>query len=249
MSWVATKVIERRVWDEHAWSLTVSHTLTDQRPGQWINLALGEGAERLRRPYSIASAPGAPLEFLLAKVEGGALSPRLHALDVGDEVWVEDTAHGFFTLDDVPPAKCLWMLATGTGLGPFMAMLRTRDALHPFQHITLVHCVRQAAQLAYRDTLASMQAANSSAPTFSYLPLVTRQQVATIRRARITTLLRDGELSAAAGAAASLAAEDAHLMLCGNPAMVSEATALLKERGLRKHRRRKPGHITTETYW
>lgn len=255
MTWLHSEIVTRQRWDEHVWSLTLRHRGETHRPGQWTNLALGVGEARLRRPYSIASAVGEPLEFLLAKVNGGALSPQLHALQEGDRVWVEEGAYGWFVLDDVPTSQCLWLFATGTGLGPFMAMLRSPKALQRFKNVVLVHGVRRAAQLAYREQLCTMQRAtapaagarNAAGMRFHYLPLVTRERAVGTLAGRITARLRDGSLERATHA--TLSPQHAHVMLCGNPAMVAETSALLKQRGMRKHRRRRPGHITTETYW
>ena len=122
-----------------------------------------------------------------------------------------------------------------------MSMLRTEGALARFETVAVVHGVRHAAQLAYRDELSAM------GPRVRYLPLVTREDEPCALRARIPAAPADGRLEAGAGV--PLSADDSHVMLCGNPAMVDETTAMLKERGLRKHRRRKPGHITTEAYW
>jgi ferredoxin--NADP+ reductase len=93
--------------------------------GQFINLGLEIEGVRIKRSYSVASAEGQPCEVFLSLVEEGELTPSLLLLQPGDEVWLDDRAPGFFTLEHVPPARDLWLAATGTGLGPYIALLRS----------------------------------------------------------------------------------------------------------------------------
>jgi ferredoxin--NADP+ reductase len=245
MSWVKGRVTDRRDWDEGLCSLFVDAPLGSFRPGQFINVGLSLGGQRVRRAYSPASAPGAPLELYLVRVPGGALSPHLYRLQIGDELDVDTEAHGFFVLSELPRARDLWLLATGTGLGPYLAMLRDGAILDSFERVTLVHGVRRAAQLGYREELVALE--RSSSMKFRYLAATSRDESAQALHGRITSLYRSGELERAA--ACPLAPQVAHVMLCGNPDMISEMMTHLALKGLKKHRRREPGHITTEKYW
>lgn len=212
--------------------------------GQFFNLALYLDGEFTRRAYSAASAPGEPLEFFIAEVNDGEFSPALFALGEGQHVWVEDKPQGFFTLRYVPDATDLWLVATGTGLGPFIAMLRSGQVWERFRRVVVVHGVRDTAQLAYRAELAAW----SEQRALGVVTCLSRAAAAPpLLHGRVTQALANGSLEAAAGI--SISPEHSHIMLCGNPEMVAEMSALLHERGLSKHRQRKPGHITTEKYW
>jgi ferredoxin/flavodoxin---NADP+ reductase len=215
------------------------------RPGQFMNLGLPLASGFVSRSYSLASAPGQELEVLLARVGEGALTPALFDLGVGNEVALDPKPQGFFTFDYVPPHRVLWMLATGTGLGPFLSMLRSGEAFARAERVVLAHGTRGPAELAHRDELEAMAVAHEG--RFVYSPVLSRLHEPGLLQGRITQALASGELEQRAGVA--LAPESAHVLLCGNPAMIDEAIAQLSARGLRRHRQRTPGHITTEKYW
>lgn len=217
----------------------------DFHPGQFMNIGLFLPGGFVSRSYSLASAPGDPLEVLLAHVTGGALTPALFELGEGASLSLDPKPQGFFTFDYVPPHRQLWLLATGTGLGPFLSMLRSGRAFERAERVMLVHGTRGPAELAHRAELEALVRERPAA--FSYLPVLSREHEAGQLQGRLTQALVAGELERRAGAAIS--AESSHVMLCGNPAMIDETIALLAERGLKRHRQRVPGHITTEKYW
>lgn len=215
------------------------------RPGQFMNLGLHLPGGFVSRSYSLASAPGDELQVLLARVGDGALTPALFELQVGAKVALDPKPQGFFTFDYVPPHRELWLLATGTGLGPFLSMLRSGQAFERAERVLLVHGTRSPAELAHRQELEALTRARLG--TFRYLPVLSRETESGLLSGRVTHVLQSGELEQRAET--PISPDSAHLMLCGNPAMIEEVTAQLTARGLRKHRQRTPGHITTEKYW
>jgi ferredoxin--NADP+ reductase len=245
-AWVEAKIASRRDWADGLMTIALDQAIEPFEPGQWVNLALSISGEMVRRAYSIASAPGVPPEFYLSLVPSGALSPKLFELQPGDRIDVEKKAYGFFTLKWVPPAKELWMVATGTGLCPFLSILRSPEVWERHEKLVVVHGVREWAHLAYRDELAEMSRAHDGRLT--WVPVVSREpDRALVVHGRITTAVENGELERTAGIPFS--EERTHLMLCGNPAMIEEVSQLLLARGLRRHRPRNPGHFTAERYW
>ena len=199
------------------------------------------------RPYSFVNPPHLqPHEFYFIVVPGGPLTPRLAQLEVGDPVWLAPRANGFFSIGEVAAADVLWCLSTGTGIGPFLSMLRTDEAYAKFERIVLVHAVRHAEELTYRAEIAAIAQARGARVHVHSRSSAARR---TPRRCPggSRQLIADGRLEARAGIA--LSPENAHAMLCGNPAMVEETQALLATRGMRRHRRKEPGHVTVETYW
>ncbi|MDH5579204.1 MAG: ferredoxin--NADP reductase [Betaproteobacteria bacterium] len=244
--WLEGRVVGQIRWTDRLCSLQVRAPLGPFAAGQFTKLALDVGGERVARPYSLVNAPGAePLEFYYNVVPAGPLSPRLAALEAGDTVHVAPNPAGFLVLREVPDAENLWLIATGTGLGPFLSILRTDAPWARFARVTLVHATRTAADQAYRETIGGIGRARGA--RFGFIPFVSREPAAGALAGRVPDAIRDARLERAAQA--GLTADSSHVMLCGNPAMVSDVSAALEARGMRKHRRRAPGHITVETYW
>ena len=153
--WVDGRVVERIDWTGRLHSLRIEADIEPFRAGQFTKLGLDIDGEIVGRPYSIVSAPDVPfLEFYFSTVPEGPLSPRLSALKAGDSIRVAPKPNGFLVLDEVPPAIHLWLLSTGTGLGPFLSILNTPEPWQRFQRVVLVHAVRTADELAYRRTIA-----------------------------------------------------------------------------------------------
>jgi ferredoxin--NADP+ reductase len=215
-------------------------------PGQFINLGLDIGGSRLKRSYSLASAPGSACELYLSLVPGGGLTPALFERAPGDAVWLDDRALGFFTLQHIPAAERAWLVATGTGLGPFLSMLRGPSIWQRFSRIVLVHGARYVSHLGYARELERLVSEHPG--QLDYVPAVTREAPPPgVLSGRLPALIASGELERRADLEFDPARD--HVLLCGNPEMISEVQSLLGSRGLDKHRPRKPGHISIESYW
>jgi len=244
--WLEGRVVGQKRWTDRLFSLQVAASLGPFEAGQFVKLALDAGGERIARPYSLVNPPGTgPLEFYYNVVAQGPLSPRLAALAAGDTVFVAQNVAGFLVLAEVPEAENLWLIATGTGLGPFLSILRTEAPWQRFKRVVLVHATRTAAEQAYGELLAAVGAARGE--RFRRVAFVSREMARGALEGRVPAAIGDGRLERAAGT--ELSAARSHAMLCGNPAMVTDVTAALAARDMRKHRRRAPGHITVETYW
>jgi ferredoxin--NADP+ reductase len=239
------RIVARRDWAPGLTTLTVEASIQPHSPGQFVNLGLEHGGSLVRRSYSIASAPGAPLEFYLKEVPTGAFTPELARLPIGARVLVEHKPQGFFTLDYVPPCRDMWFVATGTGLGPFIAMLRAPEVWRRCERVVVVHGARHVAHLSYSEELSALATAHHG--RFRHVPVISGGSAGSALPGRVTTGFADGSVENRAGFA--LDPERSHLMLCGNPAMILELSAALANRGLRKHRVRTPGHISAEKYW
>lgn len=216
--------------------------------------AAGPDGPTVWRAFSMVSAPAeAALEFVATLVEGGAFSALLARCVAGREIRVASAAYGFLTLSQLAPGPELWLMASGTGVGPFVSMLRDDRAWQTFERIVLVHSVRHAADLAYRDELIALQHASargagaSTRAALRYLPAVTREAVPGALAGRIPALLEDGRLEAAAGL--TLDAQRSRAMVCGNPDLTAAMRAALSARGLRSSRRGVPGQVAFEKYW
>ena len=248
--WIEGKVAGRRQWTESLFSLMVAAPEVTFVAGQFARLALpappGAKEPMLGRPYSFVNPPHVmPHEFYYIVLPDGPLSPRLATLVAGDAVWMLPRANGFFGISEVPEADALWCIATGTGIGPFLSILRTADPWEKFARVVLVHAVRIAEDLTYQDVIGGV--ARTHAGAFAYVPVVSRESHPGALPGRIPALIADGRLESRAGLV--LSPENSHAMLCGNPAMVDDVQIALAQRGMRRHRRKEPGHVTLETYW
>lgn len=245
--WVTGKVTQIQHWTDSLFSLTVHAPIKPFTAGQFTKLGLEIDGERVQRAYSYVNAPGNEnLEFYLVNVPEGKLSPRLHAMQPGDELMVVSDAAGFFVLDEVPDCATLWMLATGTAIGPYLSILQEGIGLERFNHLVLVHAVRYAADLSYLPLMLELQ--ERYAGKLRIQTVVSRETVSGSLTGRVPALIDSGELEQAVGL--TMTTENSHVMLCGNPQMVRDTQQLLKEnRQMTKHLRRRPGHMTAEHYW
>ncbi len=243
--WLSGKVVNKIQWNERLFSLQIEAEFNDFLPGQFVRVALDIDDERVARPYSLVNQPGEGLlEIYFNIVDEGPLTPKLAALEAGDEIFVTDRANGFLTIDEVPDCRHLWMLATGTGVGPFLSILKGEKVWQRFEKVVLGYSVRDVSELSYQDQISAIS--EQHAEQFCFVPFVTREEVDAAIQQRMTESFEDGSFEQRAGIKVS--ADDSHVMMCGNSAMISSVTELLQQRGLRKHRRREPGHLTTEKY-
>jgi ferredoxin--NADP+ reductase len=243
--WLEGKVIENRAWTDNLFSLRVEAPRLAFEAGQFVRIGLDVGGERVARPFSFVNAPGDPvLEFYGVIVPEGPLSPRLARLAAGDTLWVADNPAGWLILSEVPQARELWLVATGTGIAPFLSILRTPAPWQRYERVILVHGARRAEELVYTDLIETV--ARTHGNRFRSIKFTSREKTAGTLDGRIPAALADGRLEAVG---APIAPERSQFMLCGNPAMLKDMQAALAARGLRKHRRRTPGQITVESFW
>ena len=244
--WIQGRVVENKPWGGRLFSLRVAAEIELFRAGQFSKLGLTIGGEVVARPYSLVNAPHErPLDFYIVEVPDGPLSPQLAALQPGDEVLVAPHSTGALTLEDTPEGRHLWMIATGTGLGPFLSLIRTGATWQRFERVVLVHGVRREAELNYRDTIDQVAAAHPL--QFTYIPFVSRESCSFALPGRIPPAIADGRLERQAGIGFSAA--DSQVMLCGNPEMAEDTLNILIARGLKKNHRRDPGQVSLENYW
>jgi len=246
MAWLNGRVSARRAWTESHISLAIEAPLPAFEAGQFVRLGLEVEGEIVGRPYSLVNPPGAAqLEVYFDIVPQGPLSPRLAALAPGDEILVGASPYGFLVLSQLPDGRDLWLIASGTGVGPFVSILESEAAWQRFENLRLVHGVRREPELAYRDRLQAIERGRGE--RFRYLPVLSREVKDFALTGRIPAAIGDGRLQAAAGLEFDPAVS--RVMLCGNPGMVSDALQGLAAAGLGRHRRREPGQILLEEYW
>ncbi|MFW1761314.1 ferredoxin--NADP reductase [Acinetobacter calcoaceticus] len=244
-----------KVLSVHRWTPTLfSFTMT--RPahfkftaGQFARIGLKVGEELVVRAYSVVSSPfDETLEFFSIVVPDGAFTSNLQHLKVGDELYLEKIPYGYLTLAryQQPLPHDLWLLATGTGLAPFLSMLQDFDTWSKYQKINLVYSVRTAAELAYVNRIQEIaETFGEGHVGFKFISIITRDPSAQLHN-RLPVLIENGELEKVAGI--ELSPATSHVMLCGNPEMVDDTKEALKRRGLTMNRRGE-GNIAVENYW
>lgn len=209
--------------------------------------------EDIFRAYSIISSPfDEVLEFFSIVIPDGAFTSQLQHLQVGDELLLNTLPFGFLTLAryQKPLPKDLWLLATGTGLAPFLSMLQDLKTWEDYEHIVLAYSARSIEELAYVKKIEGLQEDFGSLvenpAKLIFIPIVTREPVEGALSERLPKLLLDGTLQARAGI--DLDIDTTHVMLCGNPDMVDDTKEALKSLGLVMNRRGE-GNIAVENYW
>ena len=246
MKWTRGVVKRKVTWAEGLFTLEIkAPAVASFEPGQFLQLGFDEADGHLHRPYSVASPHRETLDFFIVLVEDGRLTPKLWKLEEGAEIDVSARAAGSFTLKHCPEeSKSIWLIATGTGLAPYIAMMREPEVWERYEKVVVVHGVRHGSDLAYQPELIEHRVKYGD--RFAYVPVVSRESVDGAIEGRITTAITSGELEKTSGLEFST---ESCVMMCGNPAMLDETESLLGERGLTKHKRKEPGQIVVERYW
>ncbi|GFZ84662.1 ferredoxin--NADP(+) reductase [Elstera cyanobacteriorum] len=247
--------LEERVLSVHHWTNRLfSFTTTRDKGfrflnGQFIMIGLPVNGKPLLRAYSIASANFEEhLEFLSIKVENGPLTSRLQHIQVGDTIIVGKKPTGTLVIDYLLPGRRLYLLSTGTGLAPFMSIIRDPETYEKFEQVVLVHGVREVAELAYHDYI-TQELPNDEilgemvAGKLLYYPTVTREPYK--NQGRATELIESGKLFTDLGIPA-LDPETDRAMICGSAAMLADLKAMLEARGFVEGNTSTPGAFVIE---
>jgi len=233
------KVIDVVHWNDTLFSFKTTRSQSLRfRNGEYIIIGLEQEQKRpILRAYSIASANHEDyLEFFSIKVEGGAFTSKLQHLTVGDEVIIGGKPTGTVVIDDLRDGRNLLLIGTGTGLAPFLSIIKDPETYERFEKVILFHGVRYANELAYKNILTE------DLPNHEYLgemiteqliyyPCVTREPYK--NQGRITDLLQTGKLSLDLGIA-ELDPEFERVMLCGSPSMLKDTCVILDEKGFKE---------------
>jgi ferredoxin--NADP+ reductase len=240
--------------------------LPEFTPGQFAVLGLPPEAPRcdvadadeeehkpgklIRRAYSIASSSVAReyLELYITLVRSGALTPRLFALKTGDRLYLGPKITGRFTLDEVPDDNDLVLVATGTGLAPYMSMVRTLLPEGGERRIAVLLGARHSWDLGYQSELLTL---DRQSPMFTYLPIISRPAEEPVPwggpAGYVQDLWRGDGIEQVWGQRPT--PDTSRIFLCGNPAMIEDMAEILAEEGFREHSRKEPGHVFVERYW
>jgi ferredoxin/flavodoxin---NADP+ reductase len=248
-------VFQERVLSVHHWTDKLFTLTTTRDPsfrflnGQFTMIGIEVNGKPLMRAYSMVSANyEETLEYLSIKVPDGPLTSRLKDIKVGDTLLVNSKAVGTLILQNVLPGKNLYLLSTGTGMAPFMSVIKDPETYERFEKVILVHGVREVAELAYHDYLQNELPQNEFfgeqvRNQFIYYPTVTRE--AFKNQGRITDLIEKGMLEADIGLP-PMSKENDRVMICGSPEMLRDLKTMFEARGWDEGNMSTPGHFVIE---
>lgn len=240
MPYSEQRVTSIRKWSDKTFSFTTTRPEDFQfENGEFVTLGLKAEGKLIARAYSIVSNNDTEhLEFLSIHVPDGPLTSRLAQIQIGEGVWINSKTTGSLTLRHVLPGRVLYMLSTGTGLAPFMCLIRSTETYNAYERIVLVHTVRTEKELAYREELEAR-----SDDRFVYVPTVTREAFHTPGRG--TELFKSGKLFTEYQLPVADPEQD-RIMICGNPDMNRDMTEYLKQQGWTMTNHRGIGNFTVE---
>ncbi len=204
----------------------------------------------IRRAYSVASSSleRQYVEFYITLVRSGALTPRLWTLETGHKLWLGPKFSGMFTIDQVPEDQNVVLVATGTGLAPYMSMIRSELLLHRDRRIGVIHGARHSWDLGYRSELSTFA---RMLPNFVYLPVISEPEAEPVPWGGLTGFINhlweQGVVAERLGYRPTPA--DTHIFLCGNPLMIEGMIEVLGREGFVEQTKKRPGQIHLERYW
>jgi len=249
-------LLKERVLDVHHWTDNLFSFTTTRDPGfrfrngHFTMMGLEqEGGRPLLRAYSITSANYEDkLEFFSIKVPDGPLTSKLQHLQPGDHVMINSKSTGTLVPDALLPGKHLYLISTGTGLAPFMSIIKDPEIYDLYDKVILTHGVRHVSELAYQDYICNELPENEFfgdvvKEKLLYYPTVTREEYR--NTGRLTDLLDSGKLAADLGLSA-IDPENDRFMLCGSPSMLKDTCSILEQKGFSEVRGSKPGHFVIE---
>ncbi len=241
-------------------------SLSDFAPGQFAAVGLPESAPRcaaaepeanpepegtmIQRAYSIASSPSSKehLDLYVILVPEGCLTPRLFQLEMGGRIWLSPKITGKFTIDGIPSEANLVLACTGTGIAPYISMVRTCLAPDMQRKLAIIHGVRHSWELGYDSELMALQ---RIATGFAYIPTVSRAHLEHTEwkghTGYVQHIWEKGILDEAFGFHPTPA--DTHILMCGNPGMIEDMETIIKAEGFEEHTSRSPGQYHVEKYW
>lgn len=245
-------VLSVQHWNEHLFSFKITRPASFRfRSGEFIMIGLmGENGKPLLRAYSIASPSWAEeIEFLSIKVEDGPLTSKLQLIQPGDQIYLGRKPVGTLVTDALSPGKRLFLFGSGTGLAPFLSLIRDPDVYEMFEQVVVVHSVRRVSDLAFREELESQLAGDplvedQALLQFHYVPTVTREEFHTT--GRINVLIENGRLFEGIPGEARLDPAVDRVMLCGSMAMNKDIAAMLEGMGFHEGSNNKPADFVIE---
>ncbi|QJC32863.1 FAD-binding oxidoreductase [Enterobacteriaceae endosymbiont of Donacia semicuprea] len=247
--WIIGNIKDIKYWTKNLFSIILNAKVNNFIAGQFTKLALKINGKKIQRVYSYINSPkNKNHEFYISNIRGGKLTPYLYKLKINDEIMISKNALGIFTLNNINICKNLWMLSTGTGIGPYLSILQDDICFEKFQKIILVHSIRYINDFNYLNIVNKIKKKYNN--KFKIQIVLTRNNNVnnSILYGYIPDLIKNGNLEKKIGI--KIDKKDSHIMLCGNPNMIKETRRILEiDKNLSRNLSNQNGNITSEQYW
>lgn len=246
--WVTGKVVDIKYWTNQLFTIIVHAPVEMFIAGQFAKIGMKINNLVIQRAYSYLNSPdNSNLEFYITTIQGGRLTPFLRSLQLGDTIMLTRKSFGHFILEKIPSCENLWMLATGTGISPYLSILEYCDSkLDAFSNIVLVHAVRFYENLNYLFKMKKLQKIYHN--RLHIQTVLSREHSVCSLYGRIPMLLENNLLEEKVGL--RLNPHNSHVMLCGNPRMIFDVRRVLQKKyNMKDNLKNSVGQITQERYW
>lgn len=246
-TWIPGKIIQIKHWTDQLFSLIIDAQFNTFIPGQFSKIGIKINGRFIYRAYSHVNSPNHPnLEFYITKTKSGILTTILHNACVGDILMISKESYGKFTLNNIPECINLWMIASGTGISPYLSILDSLDKrLYNFIRIILIHAVRYSKNLNYLTKIMAFK--KKYQKRLIIQTILSQEYSSNTLHGRIPDLIENNLLEKKVHLNLN---QNSHIMLCGNPYMIVDTKKILnKKYGMKIHSNKNIGQITQERYW
>ncbi|WP_343190300.1 ferredoxin--NADP reductase [Buchnera aphidicola (Mollitrichosiphum nigrofasciatum)] len=246
-NWIEGKIIKVKKWSSNLFSIILKADIEPFIAGQFAKLSIIKKNKRIHRAYSYVNSPdNRNLEFYIVLIKNGIMTQTLNKININDKIFISKKSFGFFTINNIPKCENLWMISTGTGIGPYLSILSENKNINLFKKIILIHCVRYYKDLSYLNLINKLHSKNKNKITVKII--LSREKKKNFLNGRITTLFKNDLIEKYTQS--EINAKNTHIMLCGNPQMIKEMCIILKEKKkMSINLKNKTGNITLENYW
>ncbi|WP_343189934.1 ferredoxin--NADP reductase [Buchnera aphidicola (Astegopteryx bambusae)] len=247
-NWTTATVVKVKKWKFPLFSLVVNAKILPFKAGQFTKIAIFQNGKKIQRAYSYVNSPkDKNIEFYIAYIEDGILTKKLFNLKIKDKILIHKKSFGFFTIENIPKTKHLWMISTGTAIGPYLSILQHGGKkIKKFKKIILLNAVRYKKHFNYKNIIKKISQKYKN--KFIFKKIISREKCEKCLFGRIPNLLLTNKIEKKIKI--YINPNDSHIMLCGNPKMLKDTKKILEEKyNLKKHLIKKPGNITMENYW
>ncbi|MFI4853221.1 MAG: FAD-binding oxidoreductase [Candidatus Makana argininalis] len=246
-TWVKGNIINIKHWTQDIFTLILHAPVNFFIAGQFTKIRLTINHKKIHRSYSYVNSPKSNnLEFYLVSIKTGQLSKYLNILKKGDEIYIRKKSLGSFIINNVKSCKNLWLISTGTAIGPYLSILNQKENIHKFKKIILVHSVRLNKEFSYENKIKILK--DKYKNKLLVQKIVSREKIYGSISGRIPLLIYNGLLEYSVNL--NINSKDSHVMLCGNPNMIKDAIQILENfKDMKKNLFKNNGNITSENYW
>ncbi|WMC18925.1 MAG: FAD-binding oxidoreductase [Enterobacteriaceae bacterium PSpicST2] len=242
-NWVIGKVLKIKKYYNKLFKIFIKASINKFISGQFTKIAFIKKKKIINRAYSfVNSSNNLILEFYILFIPNGKLSYKLFNLKIGSKILISNKSFGVFILKKIPNCDTLWMISSGTGIGPYLSILRENKNLERFKNLILINSNKFIKNCNYNFEIKKLR--DNYYGKLRVLNIISQENIYGTLKGRINNLIYNGILEKIIGL--GLNYKKSHIMLCGNPLMIKETkNILLKLRNMDIYK----NNITIERYW